>query len=295
MLLPMSALEKPVDYRRLRPPTAVYPDRHQIAEFRNNEFPPTATDRERVFWINLEGGFFAPGALKEMIVPLGEAVRSGMYGSTAIVVVSSDDGTVEFIEALAQKHELPIFLSASPDAPLTQARPVGALTTAEVQTYGLIRSAGGEATSARIADLAGIEVNAAVNRLSALAKKGYVHRVTRSRREGDAFVDLLSAVEEQTSTVATEPMPTGAVPEEFRIPDHIRENIQILANIEGANPAEVLLRAWDEFLDRHREVLESQSEDVRRMLRENDQAGLAELANKRNRERAKRAAERIKR
>jgi hypothetical protein len=102
-------------------------------------------------------------------------------------------------------------------------------------------------------------------------------------------------VEQQTSTAATDPLPTGAVPEEFRIPDHIRENIKILAMIEGADPAEVLLRAWGEFLDRHRDVLESQSEDVRRMLRENDQEGLADLANRRNRERAKRAVERIKR
>jgi hypothetical protein len=295
MLLPMSVLERPPDYLRRRPPTAVYPDRQQMAEFRDREFPATATDRERVFWINLEGGFFAPGALKEMIVPLGEAVRNGIYGSAAIVVVSSDDGTVEFLEALAEKHALPIFLSSSPDASLSQARPLGTLTTAEAETFRLIRSAGGEATSARIADLAGIEVNAAVNRLSALAKKGYVHRVSRSRREGDAFVDLLSAAEPQTSAAPIESAHTSSVLEEFRIPNDIRENIQILATMEGTNPGDVLLRAWTEFLDRHRDVLDSQSEDVRRMLRENDREGLAELANRRNRERAQRAVQRIKR
>src|SRR3954467_7134433 len=166
MLPPMSVLDKRIEYRPSRPGTAVYPDRHQVAQYREREFPPTATDWERIFCINLEGGFFSPGALMELVVPLGQAMRAGTYGSAALVVVSTDDGTIEFLEALAQKHELPIFLSASPTAPLSEARPIGALTTAEMETYGLIRGAGGEVTSSRVADIAGIEVNAAVNRLS---------------------------------------------------------------------------------------------------------------------------------
>ncbi|MGH9511438.1 MAG: hypothetical protein ACRD2U_04810 [Terriglobales bacterium] len=272
----------------------MYPDRHQMAQYRDEEFPPTATDRERIFWINLEGGFFAPGALKEMLVPLGQAVRNGTYGSAALVVVSSDEGIVEFLEALAENHELPIFLSASPNAPLSQARPIGSLTTAEMQTYGLIRSAGGEVTSSGVADLAGIEVNAAVNRLSALARKGYVHRVSRPRREGDTFVDLLSAAEPRGAATTDFHQETSAV-QEFSIPDGVRESVRLMATIQGSNPAEVLLRAWREFLDRHRDVLESESKEVRRMLRENDQEGLANYANRHNRERAKQAAARIKR
>jgi hypothetical protein len=294
MLPGMSVLEKPVEYRKSRPPTAVYPDRHQMAQYREREFPPTATDWERVFCINLEGGFFSPGALMEMIVPIGQAVRGGVYGSAALVVVSSDDGTVAFLEALAQKHELPIFLSRSPDSPLSDARPVGALTTAEMETYGLIRSAGGEVTSSGVADLAGIEVNAAVNRLSALARKGYVHRVARSRREGDAYVDLLSAAEQRiAATTDTEPVSTST--EEFTIPENIREAIRAVATVQGSNPGEVLLTAWREFVDRHRDVLDEDSKEVRRMLKENDQQGLAAYANRHNRERAKRAASRIKR
>jgi hypothetical protein len=294
MLSDMSILEKPIEYRPSRPPTAVYPDRHQIAQYREQEFPPTATNWERIFCINLEGGFFSPGALMEMIVPLGQAVRSGAYGSAVLVVVSSDDGTIAFLEALAQKHELSIFLSPSPAAPLSEARPIGPLTTAELETYGLIRRVGGEVTSSRVADLAGIEVNAAVNRLSALARKGYVHRVTRSRREGDAFVDLLSAAE-QTGAATTEAKPVPTASEEFSIPEDIREGIRAVATIEGSNPGEVLLRAWREFLDRHRAIIDVESEEVRRMLKENDREGLAAYANRHNRERAKRAAARIKR
>ena len=295
MLPGMSVLEKPVEYRKSRPPTAVYPDRHQMAQYRDREFPPTATDWERVFCINLEGGFFSPGALMEMIIPIGQAIRGGVYGSAALVVVSSDDGTVAFLEALAQKHELPIFLSRSADSPLSDARPVGALTTAEMETYGLIRSAGGEVTSSRVADLAGIEVNAAVNRLSALARKGYVHRIARSRREGDAYVDLLSAAEQSVAATITDTQPVSTSTEEFTIPEDIREAIRAVATVQGSNPGEVLLTAWREFVDRHRDVLDEDSKEVRRMLKENDQQGLAAYANRHNRERAKRAASRIKR
>jgi hypothetical protein len=294
MLSRMSPLKNRIEYRLSRPPTAVYPDRHQVARYREQEFPPTATDWERIFCINLEGGFFSPGALMEMIVPLGQAVRGGAYGSAALVVISSDNGTIEFLEALAQKHELPIFLSTSPTAPLREARPIGAMTTAERHTYGLIRTAGGEVTSSRVADLAGIEVNAAVNRLSGLTRKGYLHRVTRSRREGDAFVDLLSAAEQigaATSDVKTVP----AASEEFSIPDDVREGIRAVATIDGSHPREVLLRAWYEFLDRNRDVLDVESTEVRRMLKENDREGLAAYANRRNRERARKAAARLKR
>ena len=293
MLPAMSVLEKPVEYRPSRPPTAVYPDRHQIAQYRTDEFPPTATDWERIFCINLEGGFFSPGALKEMIVPLGQAVRSGVYGSTALVVVTSDDGTVDFIEALAEKHELPIFLSSSPNDPLTMARPIGALTSAEKQTYNMLRSAGGEATSSRVADMAGIEVNAAVNRLSALARKGYVHRVTRPRREGDAFVDLLS-VAEQAGAASTSRQET-VVANEFNIPNDVLEGVQRLAELQGAEPGEVLVRAWTEFIERHRDILNSESKEVRRMLLDQDREGLTTYTNRYNRERARQAASRIKR
>jgi len=293
MLSRMNPLKR-IEYRPWRPPTAVYHYRHQAARCREQEFPPTATDWERIFSINLEGGFFSPSALMEMIVPLGQALRSGAYGSAALVVISSDDGTIEFLEALAQNHQLPIFLSSSPAAPLREARPIGALTNAEMQTYGLIRSAGGEVTSSRVAELAGIEVNAAVNRLSSLSKKGYVQRISRSRREGDGFVDLLSAAE-QTGAATIEVKAVLAASEEFTLPDDILEGMRAVASIDGSDPREVLLRAWREFVERNREVLDIESKEVRRMLKENDRKGLAAYASRRNRERARQAAAKLKR
>jgi hypothetical protein len=145
-----------------------------------------------------------------------------------------------------------------------------------------------------MAEMAGIEVNAAGNRLSALTKKGYLQRVTRSRREGDAFVDLLTAAE-QSGAATTNVKAVPAASEEFSIPDEVREGTRAVATIDGSDPRELLLRAWREFVDRNREVLDVESKDVRRMLKENDREGLAAYANRRNRERARQAAARLRR
>lgn len=98
----------------------------------------------------------------------------------------------------------------------------------------------------------------------------------------------------ETSITDTQPVSTST--EEFTIPQDIREAIRTtVATVQGSNPGEVLLRAWQEFLDRHRDVLDVDSKEVRRMLKENDQEGLAAYANRHNPERAKQAASRIKR
>jgi DNA-directed RNA polymerase subunit L len=143
-----------------------------------------------------------------------------------------------------------------------------------------------------VAGLAGIEVNAAVNRLSSLAKKGYVHRINRPRREGDAFVDLLSAAQQNLSTA--DPQKTVST-NEFDIPEEVRKGVELLASAEGVDPREVLVRAWREFLEKHRELLNSESKEVRRMLRESNHEDLAAFVNRSARERAKNAASRIKR
>jgi hypothetical protein len=272
----------------------VYPDRHQVAHFRDEGFPPTATGGERILKINLEGGFFSPGALKEMILPVAQAIRSGAYGSTVLVIITSDDGIVEFLEALANRHNLSLFILSSPTEPLSEARPIGALTTTEMETFALVRRAGGEVTSSRVAELAGIEGNAAVNRLSGLVRKGYIHRVSRPGRDGDAFVDLLIAAEQSSGTPADVPeIPASGG--EFDIPQDVRQGVRLLAAMQGTQPGEILIRAWREFLARHREVLDRESEEVRRMLREGDSEGLAAYANRFVRERAKEAAARLKR
>lgn len=284
-----TATQRPIAYRPSRPPTAVYPDQHQVASFRNKQFPPTESGREQIFMINLEGAFFSPGALIEMIVPLAQSIRSGAYGPTVLLVVTSDSGTIEFLESLAKRHDLPLFVSSSPNEPLRQARPIGPLTTTEEETLALVRSSGGEVTSSRIANLAGIEPNAAVNRVAGLVRKGYVHRVSRPRSEGDTFVDLLSAAE-----VSWQSQAVPAAHEELKIPEDLRESVVKLAAMQGSKPTEVLARAWREFLARNRELLDSDSKEVGRMVREGDTAGLAEYTSRHASERAKQAASRNK-
>jgi len=95
----------------------------------------------------------------------------------------------QFLESMAERHDLSLFVSPTSNKPLSEARPIGALTTTEADTLSLVRQSGGVVTSSRIADLAGIEPNAAVNRVTGLVRKRYLHRVSRSRSEGDTFVD----------------------------------------------------------------------------------------------------------
>jgi DNA-binding MarR family transcriptional regulator len=243
--------------------------------------------------VNLEGAFFSPGALMEMIVPLAQAIHNGSYGPTALLIITSDEGTVEFLEALAKRHDLSLFISPSPAEPLSEARPIGTLTATEMETLSLVRRKGGAVTSSQMANLAGIESNAAVNRLSGLVRKGYLHRVSRSRTEGDAFVELLSAAEKPPTAMGARAVPTSHG--EFSIPEDVREGVLLLAAMHGSQPGEVLLRAWREFMTRHRELLEVDSKEVGRMIREGDTAGLATYASRHVRERAKQAASRTKR
>ncbi len=287
-----TVLDRPVVPRPWRPPTAVYPDRNEIAHNRNESFPPTASGREQVFLINLEGGFFSPGSLMEMILPLAQAVRNGVYGPTALAVITSDDSTIEFLEALAIRHDLSFFISTSANQPLSEARPVGALTATEAETLALVRQGGGEVTSSRVAILAGIEPNAAANRVSSLVRKGYLHRVNRPRSEGDAFVDLLSAAE-RTSNFKSSGPTTSEV--EFDIPEDVRQGVLEIAAMQGSQPADVLMRAWREFMNRQREFLEKDSKEVGRMIREGDTDNLAKYASRHARERAKEASSRIRR
>jgi hypothetical protein len=189
MVRDMTLDDLQVEMRRSRPPTAVYPDRRTMARYRDDQYPATSAAWPMLYVLNLEGGFFAPGALKDLVVPLAEAIRGGKHGDAVLMVVASDDATVDFLEAMATRYSLSFFIASSPAAPLSEARPAGPLTAAEAAALELLLQAGGSATSAMVAHAAGIEVNAAVNRLRGVAQKGYAYRIPRARREGDLFVD----------------------------------------------------------------------------------------------------------
>ncbi len=144
----------------------------------------------------------APGAIEELLLPMGQGIRSGAYGPTVLIVETSDDASGDYVQSLAERNGLSMFVLRSLKEPLTSARPVGAVTLAEAQTLDMMGRVGGEITSSGFARLAGIEISAAVNRLSGLSRKGYIYRLARSRREGDIYVDPRVAAHEASSSVA---------------------------------------------------------------------------------------------
>lgn len=288
----MSVLENlPVEYRQSRPPTAVYPDRHQVAQYRDLEFPPTAASWHRVFCINLEGGFFSPGAIQDMILPVAQSLRSGVYGPAILIVITSDQATMDYLEALTERYALALFV-LPPSTPLSHARPVGTLTKTDAETLDLLVGHGGQVTSSQLAGLAGIEMNAAHNRLRGLAHQGYVYRIERARREGDVFIDPRVAAEIKTRAIPAgiEAVPmTGSV----EIPTEIEAAVRALAEVEDTAPSELLTVAWREFVERHNEKLTQEFRKVVDAVRNGKSGDLAAYLNQNARSRAEAAAQQL--
>jgi hypothetical protein len=152
--------------------------------------PETGGVPPHVAVLELRGKLFSPASLRDLIVRLGQQVRGGTFGDLKLVLVASDPATREIVGLLAQAHSLPIYLASSYDPSVVEeALPVGDLTPAEVQTIEQLRLLGGLATAARVAELMDLEPSAATNRLVNVERKGYLHRIKRTRPQGDLFVD----------------------------------------------------------------------------------------------------------
>ncbi len=162
----------------------------RAAEIRDREFPPTAASRPTVAVLDLGGAHYTPAALRELVVPLGQRLRGGVFGELRIVLVAPDQATSEVVSLLAREHQLPFFIAKSSQTQdVEQAVPAGGLTPAEVATLDELREVGGGATAAGFAGAFGLSANTASNRLLNLERKGYLYRLHRSRREGDLYVD----------------------------------------------------------------------------------------------------------
>jgi hypothetical protein len=157
---------------------------------RDHELPPTAFSFPWTAVLDLRDTILTPSALRELIVPIGQRLRGGVYGELRLVVATEDDAVAEFVGLLAREHELPLFVARSSAAEdVALARPVGDLTAAERDTLQQLHGLGGVASVAWFAQVAGMEPSAATNRLVNLHRKGYVHRLPRNRRQGDLFFD----------------------------------------------------------------------------------------------------------
>jgi hypothetical protein len=76
-----------------------------------------------------------------------------------------------------------------------------------------------------------------------------------------------------------------------RVQDDLLEEVKRIAAMRGETAGDLLAKAWEEFLERHREEFSQQFNEVARMLREGDKEGLASLSKRSRVVRAAAAAE----
>ena len=164
-------------------------DRQEAVAFREEHFPPRPASQPTAAVIDLNGMPTANvGRLRELVLPIAQGIRGGVYGQTVLSLSSTVDGFVDFANDLAIANDVGFFWSATSDD-IREAKPLGDLSTTERETLGLVKAAGGETTASELAARADIEATAAGNRLVNLVRKGYLHRIDRPRRDGDLFVD----------------------------------------------------------------------------------------------------------
>jgi hypothetical protein len=257
-----------VDYALLRPSTVAFRERSEAAAWREAEFPATASKGCRIRILNFEGAFPEIGALEEMILPVGQGIKSGAYGQLTIGIVSSDEPVVHFVESLAEKHGLPLFVTAQVEKPLESSSPVGKLTSGEISTLEAVQELGGRVTSSELARAMELELAAAGNRLAKLEKKGYLLRIPRAPREGDLYFDP----RETLNMVATRS------PSELSgyIPLEIKDAVTTLAEKLGRSPHEVVGEVWRDYFQRHKEELGQEFMGIARLFDSGDRERLEE-------------------
>ena len=166
-----------------------------------------SSDSPQILVLDLGGSAYTPLALQELILPLAQRIRGGEYGIMRLVISTSNPGVGNHIRYMAQAHELPLYVSPSPN--LWEGHPVGGLTETERGTLDTITAFGGRLTASSLAAIDGIRPSAATNRLVNLDREGYLLRQPRGRREGDFYFEPRSAT---------------ATPKVFEGPLVIREN-----------------------------------------------------------------------
>lgn len=255
-----------IDYALVRPSTVAFRERNEATAWRQVEFPATASKGCRIRILNIEGAFPEVGALEEMILPLGQGIKSGAYGQLVIGIVSSDEPVISYVESLAEKHNLPLFVAPRVDNPLEGSSPIGKLTAGEISTLDTVKGLGGRVTSSELAKTLELELAAAGNRLAKLEKKGYLLRIARSPREGDLYFDPREAL----NMVRT----AGKGELSGYIPPEIKDAVTALADKQGRSPHEVVGEVWRDFFNRHKEDLAEESMGVAKFFDANDKQQL---------------------
>lgn len=239
-----------------------------IRRFRKEILKPSGVTEPTTLVINLEGRFPSVGVLVELIMPLAKTAKSGVNGPLVLIVCTQDESVRTVVRALAQFHDLPIYLAPSPRQ-LQEAEPAGPLTPTERETLQILRELGGRATISMFAEAAGLESNAATNRLVNLSNKRYVNRIERPRREGHFFIDPRAAqsVEEPAD-------PTSG---DYRVPESVRRDVRSLAEMQVLEEGAHLANAWEEFFVNNQDYLAAEHEKLAQIVMDGDIAKLEEI------------------
>lgn len=173
--------------------TLVLKDQWQAAEIRNEiSSRLNIFDEPRVLVLDLAGAALTPSAIQELVLPLAQRIQGGEYGTVRLVISTTDHGVKDFIEYMAQAHQLPVYVCRSP-LDFRRSIPAGILTQTESGTLDGIFELGGHVTASQLAEAENIRPSAAKNRLVNLDRAGYLIRQKRSRREGDVYFEPRSA------------------------------------------------------------------------------------------------------
>lgn len=252
-------------------------DRALAAAFRDWLIQPSGVTEPTVVAINLEGRFPSASVLNELVVPLGRLARSGSNGPLAIVICTGDEGTRDVLRALARTYDLALFWAPSVNE-IQAAEPLGPLTETDTETLQIVERLGGRVTVSSFAGSAGLEANAASNRLVSVAQKGFLHRVDRPRRHGILFVDPRIASPKED--------PADPTSGDFLVPQPLRRDVKALAEMQGREPGAVLANAWQEFLQTHEGQLARDHAELAEAMKRGDHAELSSFSKQYNKKQA---------
>jgi hypothetical protein len=154
-----------------------------LAESGSNDPEPA------VLVLELGEAKFEAEVLLEMLTPLAREIRAGRFGDVVLVVATTQESVGRIAQMVAETENLPMYVTSSSEH-VADARPAGRLTPTEKNSLVTVDQLGGRVTANQFASATSLELTAAGNRLSNLARRGYVFRLARSRREGDEYVSL---------------------------------------------------------------------------------------------------------
>jgi hypothetical protein len=159
---------------------------------------------------------------------------------------------------MVAEHKAPVFLAASViDAPRAL-RSAGALTPTDNSALDALINGGGSTTASDYASNSGIEAAAASNRLASLERKGFVFRISRSRRDGDLFID--------PGTHWANPVKSIAAGSDAEAGSAWRVSVVDAAAAIGRDPDELLAEAWYAYLKSNMGSLNAKVVEARRTL-----------------------------